>query len=171
MKEVDARGLSCPEPLMLTAEALKSADGPVKVLVTEPHQKTNVEKYAKDHGKKTTSAEKDGYIEKKRIETGHNISYDCGCYGYGKGLQGTKCSRADHPCAKSDFSGLRTGLVRTAGRAGRDRSGDEGGRDRRRSHARVHGVNATQENKGTALSAAQSFCAPESTFPAGETAV
>ena len=36
MKEVDARGLSCPEPLMLTAEALKSADGPVKVLVTEP---------------------------------------------------------------------------------------------------------------------------------------
>lgn len=63
MKEVDARGLSCPEPLMLTAEALKSADGPIKVLVTEPHQKTNVEKYAKDHGKKTTSAEKDGYIE------------------------------------------------------------------------------------------------------------
>ncbi len=27
MKEVDARGLSCPEPLMLTAEALKNADG------------------------------------------------------------------------------------------------------------------------------------------------
>ena len=25
MKEVDARGLSCPEPLMLTAEALKGA--------------------------------------------------------------------------------------------------------------------------------------------------
>ena len=51
MKEVDARGLSCPEPLMLTAEALKNADGPVKVLVSEPHQKMNVEKYAKDHGK------------------------------------------------------------------------------------------------------------------------
>ena len=49
MKEVDARGLSCPEPLMLTAEALKGASEPVKVLVTEPHQKTNVEKYAKDH--------------------------------------------------------------------------------------------------------------------------
>ena len=27
MKEVDARGLSCPEPLMLTAEALKGAAG------------------------------------------------------------------------------------------------------------------------------------------------
>ena len=63
MKEVDARGLSCPEPLMLTAEALKGASEPVKVLVTEPHQKTNVEKYAKDHGKKSTAVEKDGYFE------------------------------------------------------------------------------------------------------------
>ena len=44
MREVDARGLSCPEPLMLTAEAIKSDSSPVKVLVTEPHQKTNVEK-------------------------------------------------------------------------------------------------------------------------------
>ena len=63
MKEVDARGLSCPEPLMLTAEALKGASGPVKILVTEPHQKMNVEKYARDHGKKSTASEKDGYIE------------------------------------------------------------------------------------------------------------
>lgn len=52
MKEVDARGLSCPEPLMLTAEALKNANGPIKVLVSEPHQKTNIEKFAKDKGKK-----------------------------------------------------------------------------------------------------------------------
>ncbi len=57
MKEVDARGLSCPEPIMLTAEALKSTDGPVKVLVSEPHQKTNVEKLAKDRGRKVTSTE------------------------------------------------------------------------------------------------------------------
>ena len=63
MKEVDARGLSCPEPLMLTAEALKGASEPVKVLVTEPHQKMTVDKYAKDHGKKPVSTEKDGYFE------------------------------------------------------------------------------------------------------------
>ena len=63
MKEVDARGLSCPEPLMLTAEALKGTAGAVKILVTEPHQKMNVEKYAKDHGKKSTASEKDGYFE------------------------------------------------------------------------------------------------------------
>lgn len=57
MIEVDARGLSCPEPLMMTAAALKNADGPVKVLVSEPHQKTNVEKYATSHGKKAASKE------------------------------------------------------------------------------------------------------------------
>ena len=56
MKEVDARGLSCPEPLMLTAEALKGASGAVRILVTEPHQKMNVEKYARDHGKKSTAS-------------------------------------------------------------------------------------------------------------------
>ncbi len=64
MKEVDARGLSCPEPIMLTAEALKSGNGPVKVLVSEPHQKTNVEKLAKDRGKKTKT---------KEINTGFEI--------------------------------------------------------------------------------------------------
>lgn len=51
MKEVDARGLSCPEPLMMTADALKDAKGSVKVLVSEVNQKMNVEKYAKSHGK------------------------------------------------------------------------------------------------------------------------
>ncbi len=63
MKEVDARGLSCPEPIMLTAEALKNADGAVKVLVSEPHQRTNVEKLAKDRGKKTTTTETDTGFE------------------------------------------------------------------------------------------------------------
>ena len=57
MKEVDARGLSCPEPIMLTAEALKNEKGPIKVLVSEPVQKENVEKYAKSQGKKPTSKE------------------------------------------------------------------------------------------------------------------
>ena len=63
MKEVDARGLSCPEPIMLTAQALAGAKEPVKVLVSEPHQKMNVEKFAKEKGKKTTASEVDGYFE------------------------------------------------------------------------------------------------------------
>lgn len=62
MKEVDARGLSCPEPLMLTAEALKEGMGPVRVLVTEPHQRMNVEKLAADRGRTSSWEEtEDGF--------------------------------------------------------------------------------------------------------------
>ena len=62
MKTVDARGLSCPEPLMLTNEALKSGEQ-VLVMVTEPHQRSNVEKFAKSKGKTFTTAEKDDCFE------------------------------------------------------------------------------------------------------------
>ncbi len=62
MKEVDARGLSCPEPLMLTIEALKDG-GEVKVLVTEPHQKNNVQKLAREKGRKFASKDMGDYFE------------------------------------------------------------------------------------------------------------
>ena len=62
MREVDARGLSCPEPVMLTEEAIREEKGPVRVLVSEPHQKMNIEKCAKDHGRKTvTTKTEDGF--------------------------------------------------------------------------------------------------------------
>lgn len=57
MKEVDARGLSCPEPLMMAAEALKGTSEPVRILVNEAHQRKNIEKYAKNQGKKVTVTE------------------------------------------------------------------------------------------------------------------
>ena len=57
MYEVDARGLSCPQPIMMTNDAIKSQKGAIKVLVSEPHQRTNVEKFAKDKGKKVTVKE------------------------------------------------------------------------------------------------------------------
>ena len=41
MKEVDARGLSCPEPIMLTAEAIKGTTEPVKVLIDFTEQFQN----------------------------------------------------------------------------------------------------------------------------------
>ena len=51
MYEVDARGLSCPEPLILVSEALKFHPGEqIKVLVSEPHSRTNVEKFVKNRG-------------------------------------------------------------------------------------------------------------------------
>lgn len=58
MYEVDARGLSCPEPVMLTAAALKKHKGEaVKVLVNESHTRTNVEKYARGQGRTATVKE------------------------------------------------------------------------------------------------------------------
>ena len=55
MKTVDARGLSCPEPIMLTEEALKAGEFPVKMLVSEPHQKSNIENFVGGLGYKTTA--------------------------------------------------------------------------------------------------------------------
>jgi len=58
MIEVDARGLSCPEPLMMTNEAMKKHPGePLKVLLSEAYSRTNVEKFARSKGRKFTSAE------------------------------------------------------------------------------------------------------------------
>ena len=63
MYEVDARGLSCPEPVMLTQAAIKShGNEKIRVLVTEPHSKANVEKFAKSQGKQVTVTEQgDGF--------------------------------------------------------------------------------------------------------------
>ena len=81
MYEVDARGLSCPEPVMLTQAALKShGNDTVKVLVTEPHSKANVEKFARSQGKTVTVTETgDGFElmrqkEWKLIITFHTTS-------------------------------------------------------------------------------------------------
>lgn len=58
MIEVDARGLSCPEPLMLMSAAMKKHPGEaLKVLVSEPHTRTNVEKLARSQGRTVTVTE------------------------------------------------------------------------------------------------------------------
>jgi len=62
MYVVDARGLSCPEPVMLTQSALKN-NSSVKVLVTEAYQKANVEKFAKSQNKKVTVTDKGDEFE------------------------------------------------------------------------------------------------------------
>lgn len=62
MIEVDARGLSCPEPVMMTYDALKK-NKEVKVLVDEAYQKTNVEKLAREKGYKSSFKNVDNYYE------------------------------------------------------------------------------------------------------------
>lgn len=56
MIKLDSRGLSCPEPLMMVADALKKHPGEeIEVLVSEMHTKTNIENYCHDHGKTVVS--------------------------------------------------------------------------------------------------------------------
>lgn len=53
--EVDARGLSCPEPVMLAMDAMKKhGNEEIKVLVSEVVAKENVKKCAESKGKKAS---------------------------------------------------------------------------------------------------------------------
>ena len=62
--EVDVRGLSCPEPVMLTAAALKANPGKgLKILASEAHVRTNVEKLPKSKKVDFTSQEKGSEFE------------------------------------------------------------------------------------------------------------
>ena len=68
MKELDARGLACPEPVLLVMNELKREEFPFRVLVSEPHQKDNVVKLVTNKGLKAR-AQAEGlefeiYIEK-----------------------------------------------------------------------------------------------------------
>lgn len=43
MVEVDARGLSCPEPVLLTLDAIEEANGDsVRVMVSDSNQRDNI---------------------------------------------------------------------------------------------------------------------------------
>ena len=62
--DVDVRGLSCPEPVMLTAAALKKNPGKaLRILASEAHVRTNVEKLLKSKKVDFTSAEKGSEFE------------------------------------------------------------------------------------------------------------
>ena len=47
---VDARGLSCPQPVIMVAEALKSGKNSYTVMVDGVTPKENVTRYAQSHG-------------------------------------------------------------------------------------------------------------------------
>ena len=65
MKTVDARGLSCPEPVMLMLEAIKSEKGTVEVIVDQTVSRDNVAHMAEEHGRKVKKKKKNGdyYLE------------------------------------------------------------------------------------------------------------
>lgn len=50
MKKVDARGLSCPEPVILTKKALESKEAVYEILVDNVTAKENVSRFAQHQG-------------------------------------------------------------------------------------------------------------------------
>ena len=56
---VDARGLSCPEPVVLTMEALKQNAEAYEILVDNQTALNNVSRFVKNAGKTASVTEKD----------------------------------------------------------------------------------------------------------------
>lgn len=54
MNEIDARGYACPEPVLMTKEALKKGK-PLKVLVDSTTPLQNITRYAQNAGCKVES--------------------------------------------------------------------------------------------------------------------
>lgn len=60
MERVDARGLSCPEPVMLTRKALQKGGKEYEVLVDNVTSRENVTRYAEHAGYTVAVTERDG---------------------------------------------------------------------------------------------------------------
>ena len=58
MKTVDARGLSCPQPVLMTKNALASNEKQYEVLVDNSTAKENVTRFATNSGYKVSVDEK-----------------------------------------------------------------------------------------------------------------
>lgn len=64
MIEIDVRGLSCPEPVMMTMDAMDEYAGKtIKVIGDEAHTKTNIEKMLKYQGKQWKTEQKADHFE------------------------------------------------------------------------------------------------------------
>lgn len=59
IKAVDARGLSCPEPVLLTKQAVQEGSYPFAVLVDDTTPYENIRRFAKAH-KKTVTVDENG---------------------------------------------------------------------------------------------------------------
>ena len=57
---VDARGLSCPIPVLMTQKAMKSKEPYYEVLVDGTTPRENVTRYAESQGYKVEVEERDG---------------------------------------------------------------------------------------------------------------
>lgn len=60
MKELDARGLSCPEPVMMIRKAMASGESAYQIVVDNPTARENVTRYAVHHGYQVAVEEGNG---------------------------------------------------------------------------------------------------------------
>ena len=60
MKLLDARGLSCPEPVMMIRKAIASGENAYQMVVDNPTARENVTRYAVHQGYQVSVEEKDG---------------------------------------------------------------------------------------------------------------
>ena len=65
MTTIDARGLSCPEPVILTSQAMKSGEKVYEILVDNRVSKENVTRYAEHQGYQVSVTETDGVFTLK----------------------------------------------------------------------------------------------------------
>ena len=60
MTKIDARGLSCPEPVILASQAMKSGESAYEIIVDNRVSRENVTRYAEHQGYSVSVTEADG---------------------------------------------------------------------------------------------------------------
>ena len=60
MEELDARGLSCPEPVVMIRKAMASQESAYEMVVDNVTAKENVTSYARHQGYQVSVREQDG---------------------------------------------------------------------------------------------------------------
>ncbi len=60
MKQLDARGLSCPEPVIMIRKAMMSGESAYEMIVDNPTSRENVTRYAEHQGYGVTVTENAG---------------------------------------------------------------------------------------------------------------
>lgn len=60
MMKLDARGLSCPEPVIMISQAMKSGEAAYEILVDNRVSRENVTRYAEHQGYRVSVTENDG---------------------------------------------------------------------------------------------------------------
>ena len=60
MNTIDARGLSCPEPVIMIRKAMMSKEDAYEIIVDNVASRENVTRYANHQGYKVAVTEKDG---------------------------------------------------------------------------------------------------------------